>query len=288
MCDEAEKMCYICLSKQASVKERIVGFPDILKQQFLSLPPDGHLLVGMRSSSHSEINLWESISQMGNFCINTTKSKVTINLLLEIVLIEILPSWVLQNQLISEVLRERWCFFFFFFENKKRRNKNLRHAATHFTRPIPLQLSRDIICTRFSSSPRRLIKVRRVPLDQLALSVAWRDISHQLTYVQLALSHIVLLCLHLPVCINHTRINLLCWREGLMKTGFSSSFLCYDMLLLGVEGLCRERHCEMRAFFSLYTYWAYQMLWWWVPGWLFCATEIENDGFWVSVIKKTN
>lgn len=119
MCDEAEKLCYICLSKQASVKERIVGFPDILKQQFLSLPPDGHLLVGMRSSSHSEINLWESISQMGNFCINTTKSKVTINLLLEIVLIEILPSWVLQNQLISEVLRERWCFFFFFLKIRK-------------------------------------------------------------------------------------------------------------------------------------------------------------------------
>lgn len=205
----------------------------------------------MATFSRSKANLRESICQKGNFYINTTKTKITINLLLVIVLIEILPSWVIQNQII-EILRETWCFFvLFFFEKKKRRNKNLRHTATRCTRPNPLQLSRDIICTRFSSSPRRLIKVRRVPLDQLALSVAWRDISHQLTYVQLALSHIVLLCLHLPVCINHTRINLLCWREGLMKTGFSSSFLCYDMLLLGVEGLCRERHCEMRAFFFL-------------------------------------
>lgn len=64
-----------------------------------------------------------------------------------------------------------------------------------------------------------------------------------------------------------------------MKTGFSSSFLCYDMLLLGVEGLCRERHCEMRAFFFSFIHIElikcfddeYQLL--------FCATEIENDGF---------
>lgn len=33
-----------------------------------------------------------------------------------------------------------------------------------------------------------------------------------------------------------------------MKMGFSSSFLCYDMLLLGAEGLCGERQCVMRAF----------------------------------------
>lgn len=119
---------------------------------------------------------------------------------------------------------------------------------------------------------------RDVPPDQLSLSVAWQDISHQLTYVQLTLSHTVLLCLHLPVCINHTIINLLCWREGLMKTGFSSSFLCYDMLLLGVEGLCGEHNVWWELFLFLYTYWADQMLWRRVPAWLFCEIETENDG----------
>ncbi len=49
----------LSLSKQASVtvNGRIVGSSDILKQQFLSLPPDGHLLEGMRSSSHGGVNL---------------------------------------------------------------------------------------------------------------------------------------------------------------------------------------------------------------------------------------
>lgn len=158
---------------------------------------------------------------------------------------EILPSWAKQNQLISEILRETLIFYFFLWKEEIKTWGKLPHAAPD---PTPFNCL-VTLSAQGSQAVWRLIKARRVPLDQLALSVAWRDISHQLTYVQLALSHTVPLCLHLPVCINHTRINLLCWREDLMKTGFSSSFLCYDTLLLGVGGVCGERHCEMRAFF---------------------------------------
>lgn len=47
----------MCVSKQAYVGLKEKKALDGLKQQFLSLPPDGHLLVGMKFSSHSEVNV---------------------------------------------------------------------------------------------------------------------------------------------------------------------------------------------------------------------------------------
>ncbi len=125
----------------------------------------------------------------------------------------------------------------------------LPHAAPQTHRVFNCLM---LFSARGSRGVWRLIKARRSTGS--TVFKVWRGgiLAHALR---------VLLCLHLPVCINQTIIHLLCWREGLMKMGFSSSFLCYDMLLLGVEGLCGERNVRWEIFIFLYIYWADQMLW---------------------------
>lgn len=169
-------------------------------------------------------------------------------------------STVLDDIKLAEILWGTQCFC----ENNKRRNKNLRYIATCCTAD-PQKVFNCLVSfsARGSRGVWHLIKARRSTGS--TVFKVWRGgiLAHALR---------VLLCLHLPVCINQTIINLLCRREGLMKMGFSSSFHCYDMLLLGVEGLCGERHVWWEIFIFLYIYWADQMLWRRVQTWLFCET----------------
>ncbi len=137
----------------------------------------------------------------------------------------------------------------------------LPHAAPQTHRVFNCLM---LFSARGSRGVWRLIKARRS--TESTVFKVWRGgiLAHALR---------VLLCLHLPVCINQTIIHLLCWREGLMKMGFSSSFLCYDMLLLGVEGFCGERNVWWEILYSLYILsWSNALK----TVWLFCETETEN------------